>query len=46
MKYIIYILYKYCNMSYMHSRSIGKAEDHGIIRLMSRYLIKYIFYNI
>ena len=39
------MLCKYYNTSYVHLEFIGKAEDHGIIRSMSRYLIKCISYN-
>ena len=45
MKHTIHVLCKHCNMSYVHPGSIGKAEDHGTTRSMSRHLTKCISYN-
>ena len=45
MKYIIYVLCKHCNISYVYPEFVGRAEDHGIIRSISRHLIKCISYN-
>ena len=44
-KYIIHVICKHCSKSYTHLDCVGKAEEDGITRSMSRHLTKCASYN-